>query len=122
MLINTGIDIIEISRIKSSIKNPKFLSRVFSPQELKFFVQKSFSPSTSAANFSGKEAFSKSLGTGFRGISLNEISILRDSLGQPYLSLSGKAKEIQLREKLKFSISLSHSKDYATAIVVGYRM
>jgi len=120
-MIHTGIDLIEIDRIKKSIKNPRFLSRVFSPQELKFFVSKSFNASTIAANFAAKESFAKALGTGFRGISLNEISVLRDNVGSPYFSLSGRAKKIVVAEKLKLSLSLSHSKYYATAIVIAYR-
>lgn len=120
-MINTGIDIIEIDRIKQSIKKPRFLSRVFSPQELKFFTQKSFNASTIAANFAAKEAFSKAMGTGFRGISLNEISVLRDSVGAPYILLSGKAKKMVAAEKWKISVSLSHSKNYAAANVIAYR-
>ena len=120
---NVGIDIIEIDRIKKSIKNPKFLSRIFSPSELKFFSQKSFSPSTIAGNFCVKEAFSKALGTGFRGFSFNEISVLRDYMGTPYISLSGKAKEI-LKAKSNgnsLTVSISHSKNIATAIVIIYQ-
>jgi len=120
-MIKCGTDIIEISRIKRSIKNPKFLSRVYSPQELKYFVSISFNASTLAANFCAKEAFAKALGTGLRGFSLNDISVLRDSVGAPYLSLSGNAKQIVMREKLKFSLSLSHSKEFATAVVIAYR-
>lgn len=121
MHILAGTDIIEISRIRSSIKNPKFLSRVFSAQELKLFVSKSFNPSTIAANFAGKEAFSKAIGTGFRGISLSEVSVLRDGVGAPFLSLSGKARAYAQKEKLSFTISLSHSKEYATAVVISYK-
>ncbi len=120
MLIYTGIDLVEIDRIKKSIKSPKFLSRVFSSQELKYFVSKSFNPSTIAANFCAKEAFSKALGTGIRGFSLNEVSVLRDGAGAPYILLSGKAKEAVKNRGLKLSVSLTHSKSYATAVVIAY--
>lgn len=119
-MIKCGTDIIEIDRIKSSSKNPKFLSRVFSPAELKYFSQKSFNVSTIAANFCAKEAFSKAMGTGFRGFSMNEISVLRDSVGAPYFIFSGNAKKIVLAEKFKLSLSLSHSREYATAVVIAY--
>ena len=119
---NVGIDIIEIDRIKRSIKNPKFLSRIFSPSELKFFSEKSFSPSTIAGNFCAKEAFAKAMGTGIRGFSFNEISVLRDYMGTPYISLKGNAKEM-LKSKTGgncVTVSISHSKEIATAIVIAY--
>jgi holo-[acyl-carrier protein] synthase len=120
-MIYTGIDLVEIDRIKRSIKNPRFLSRVFSPQELKFFAQRSFNPSTIAANFCAKEAFAKALGTGIRGFSLNEISVLRDRMGAPYILLTGKARELITARGLKLSISVSHTKNYATAVLVAYK-
>ena len=120
MIINCGTDIVEIERITQSIKDPKFLSRVFSPQELKYFTKIGFNASSIAANFAGKEAFAKSIGTGFRGIYPSDISILRNAVGQPFISLSESAKEIVSKEKYKFSVSLSHSKLYATAVVVAY--
>ena len=120
-MIKCGTDIIEIDRIKESIKSPKFLARVFSPMELKYFTSKSFNPSSIAANFCAKEAFSKALGTGFRGFSMNEISVLRDSVGAPYFIFSGNAKKIVTAEKFRFSLSLSHSREYATAVVIAYR-
>ncbi len=120
-MIKCGTDIIEINRINKSIKNPKFLARVFSPMELKYFTSKSFNPCSIAANFCAKEAFSKALGTGFRGFSMNEISVLRDSVGAPYFIFSGRAKKIVSAEKFKLSLSLSHSREYATAVVIAYR-
>lgn len=119
-MIHTGIDIIEIDRIKNSLKNPRFLSRLFSAQELKFFISKGLKPDVIAANFAAKEAFAKAMGTGFRGFSLNEVSVLRDSLGAPFIILSGKAKKLFIAEKLKMNVSLSHCKTYATAIVIVY--
>ena len=119
-MIFTGTDIIEIERINKSIKNPRFLSRIFSPQELIYFTKINFNPSSIAANFCAKEAFSKAMGTGFRGMSFNEISVLRDAVGAPYISLSGNALKMLNAKGLKLSVSLSHSKNYATAIVIAY--
>jgi len=121
--VNVGIDIIEIDRIKRSIKNPRFLSRIFSPSELKYFSQRCFNPSTIAGNFCVKEAFAKAMGTGIRGFSFNEISVLRDYMGTPYISLSGKAKET-LKSKItgsNMAVSISHSKNMATGIVIIYK-
>lgn len=120
-MVHAGTDIIEIDRIKNSLKNPRFLSRLFSAQELKLFISKGLAPATIAANFAAKEAFSKAIGTGFRGFSLSEVSVLRDSVGAPYISLSGNAKKIFMAEKLKMTVSLSHCRTYATAVVIVYR-
>ncbi len=119
-MIKCGTDIIEISRIKQSVSNPRFLSRVFSKKELDFFDERNNAIQTIAVNFCAKEAFSKALGTGIRGISLNEISTLRDELGSPYIVLDGKAKEIANKNNFNISVSLSHSDNYATAVVIIY--
>ena len=125
----TGIDLVEISRIAKSIENPRFLERVYSPEELELLRSRAkdgialhLSPSavnTAAANFCAKEAFSKALGTGVRGFALCEVSVLRDELGRPYFSLTGNAKKLVEEMGLTLSVSLSHAKDYATAVVMG---
>lgn len=120
-MIQTGIDLIEIDRIKKSIKNPRFLSRVFSPAELRFFSQRSFNPSTIAANFCAKEAFAKAMGTGIRGFALNEVTVLRDGRGAPYILLTGKAKELAKKQGVTLSLSLTHTHTYASAIVLAYK-
>lgn len=119
MRITTGIDLVEISRMKKSIENPRFLTRVFSDAERVLFQQRNFSAETIAANFAGKEAFSKAMMTGIRGFALSEVSVLRDNMGAPYLSLTGKAEE--LAQGYKLSISLTHTENYASAVVVAYQ-
>lgn len=115
-MIKTGIDLVSIKRIENSIKNPRFLQRIFSKEENLLFLKKDFKVETIAANFAGKEAFSKALGTGFRGFSFNEVEILRDELGAPFIRLSGKAKE--LAKGYIMSISLTHTETDAGAVVV----
>ena len=75
---------------------------------------------SAAADWAAKEAFSKALGTGVRGFELNEVSCLRDELGAPYLVLTGKAK--QAAEGLAFSVSLTHTAELASAIVIAYKL
>lgn len=118
---NIGIDVIEISRIKKSISNPRFLSRMFSPSELKFFSEISFNPATIATSFCAKEAFAKAMGTGFRGFCFKEISVLRDVMGTPYLSLTGKAKSIFNSTARTMTVSVSHSRTIATAVVIAVK-
>lgn len=113
---NIGIDSIEISRIEKSLKINGFLEKVFSAEEIDFFISRNMRAESIAANFAAKEAFSKALGTGIRGFSLNEISVLRDELGAPYLKLSGKA--LEAAAGLSFKVSITHTRDVATAIVL----
>lgn len=120
MIYNLGTDIIEISRIEKSLENPRFLEKFFSSYEKQLFMLKGFSPQTVAVNFCGKEAFSKSLGTGISGFSLKEVSILRNQLNAPYIFLEGRAKKIAEYKNLDFMVSLSHCKDYATATVIAF--
>ncbi len=113
-----GIDSVEIKRIEKSMESKSFLEKVFSLKERDMFEQRKLNPETIAANFAAKEAFSKSLGTGIRGFELKEISVLRDSLGAPYLELSGRAASAA--EGRCFTVSITHTKDTATAIVIAY--
>lgn len=108
-----GIDSVEIKRIEISLGIKGFRERVFSAEELGFLKRtESF-----AANFAAKEAFSKAIGTGLRGFSLNEISVLRDELGAPYLKLTGNASDAA--KGLSFTVSLTHTRTTATAIVIA---
>ncbi len=113
-----GIDIVDIERIEKSVLNSRFLSKVYSKKEIDFFSSKKNPYPSMAGNWAAKEAFSKALGTGFNGFSLNEVSVLREENGKPFLELSGKALEIA--KGLSFSVSISHTDTLATAVVIAY--
>ena len=121
MQILTGVDLVSIPRIAHSLQNPRFLKRIFSVQERELFMKSSCPLERISANFAAKEDFSKALGTGVRGFSLSEVSVLRDEVGCPYFYLTGKAADIAQRRKLSFSVSLSHTADMACAFVVAYQ-
>jgi len=114
-----GIDIIEIARIKKAIacRGENFLNRVYTESELKLYRWKLLSL---AARFAGKEAVIKALGAQARGINWKEIEILSDASGQPLVHLCGKAQKRAGDSGLgNLAISLSHSREYAIACVVG---
>ncbi len=119
-MLTTGIDLIEISRIEKSMENPRFLTRVFSVEELALLQERNFRAETVAASFAAKEALAKALGTGVRGFALREISVLRDSLGKPYFQFDGRAKELVEASGLSFSVSLTHTETTAAAFVIGF--
>lgn len=114
-----GIDIIEIARIESALNRwgERFLKRIYTEPELKQCCRK---PPSLAIRFAGKEAVMKTLGTGVRGISWREIEILTEPSGQPIVYLYGKAQSKAEELDLEpMAISLSHSREYAIAFVIG---
>ena len=122
-IIGTGVDIVENSRIKKSIANNSFLNRVFTNKEI--LISKKIKNKTSyfAKRFAAKEAFVKSLGTGFRyGLNLKDISIINDKLGKPSFLINKKIKNlIKKRFKINsfnFFLSISDEKKYSIAFVV----
>lgn len=121
MVIKLGTDISPIAKIARLAKNPKFISKYFSADEMRFFITKRFSPVIIAGNFSVKRSFVKLMGVRLHGYTLKEISVLRDSMGSPYISLSGNAKAMAERERLYFAVTISRTKDYITSALVGYR-
>ncbi len=118
-LFSVGVDIIEIERIEAALRRhgERFLQRVYTPTEQAHCQGR---VPELAARFAAKEAVSKALGTGIRGIAWQEMEILCDERGKPLLHLHGRAKaraeELGLSE---FAISLSHSRDYAVALVMA---
>ena len=78
-----GIDLAQISRMEQCLQNPRFMTRVFSKAEQDFLAAKGGEASSAAANFAAQEAFSKAIGTGIRGFSLPEVSVLRHDNGEP---------------------------------------
>lgn len=115
MIYGIGCDILEINRIKNSCQSERFLKRVFSPQELEAFGG---NHRKLASCFSAKEAFSKALGTGIRGFSLADISVLRDSLGKPYFVFSGNAEKIVREKELTAFITISNTETTVMTVAV----
>lgn len=122
MAIATGIDLVMVGRIAESMKKEPFLTRFFGEDEQALFSKtqgQQHRIERVAANFAAKEAFSKAMGTGVRDFGLHEVQILRDELGAPYFKLSGKALELCEKKKLNLAVSLSHTTEYATAVVIA---
>lgn len=117
-MLSVGIDLIEISRIKKSMKRDKFLRHILGDQEYEQLKIRNFPPRSVAGNFCAKEAFSKSVGTGFRGIKLKEIQIIRDDLNKPFIKLLGNAFILYGDSRNRFSVSISHTREVASAVVV----
>lgn len=116
-ILDIGIDIVEIERIKNTLKNnDNFLKKLFTEKEIELFGSKGYAPQTIAGNFAAKEAISKSLGLGIRGYDLKDIEILRDRLGKPIVKTHNNLEKIcKNYNVLEIKVSISHGKDYAIA-------
>ena len=122
MIQGIGIDLVENERIEKIINKwgQKFLQRVFSDEEIKYCGRHIQSSLHYGARFAAKEAFLKALGIGLgMGVKLREIEVVHDDQGKPDLSLHGEANlQIEEREIKRIHLSLTHTKNYATAIVL----
>ena len=116
-----GTDIISVNRIKILQKNKTFLERIFSKEEVSKCSRSINSKNCYAKRFAAKEAFAKALGTGIsNGINFNEIIVMNEKNGKPFIKLTGNTKKKiknKLKKKFKISLSLSDEKKYAVAFV-----
>lgn len=119
MKLATGVDLLEIERLRGAIKThgEKFLQRIFTQQELDANQKKIESL---AGRFAAKEAVAKALGCGIGDVAWKEIEILRAESGAPQLVLHGAAEQMAREQGLTtWSLSLSHSQSHAVAMVVA---
>ena len=121
MKIKTGIDIIEIERVKQSIEETqgKFCERVFTKNEIEYCESKKVQKYQHyAARFAAKEAVFKAISQLLENkfdIEWKDIEILNDENGRPYVNI--------LKDNINFQdidITISHCKTYAVANVVIY--
>ena len=121
MIIGLGMDLVELSRIESSISKyeNRFLERILSTEELNTLPEKQKLTYT-AGRFAAKEACVKALGTGFSdGVSFQDITITNNNAGAPQLSLTGKAAEIASALGVKnIHITITHTEKTAAAVVI----
>jgi holo-[acyl-carrier protein] synthase len=118
-LLRTGVDIIEIGRIRQAAERhgERFFGRIYTPDE-RLYCRNRY-PSL-AARFAAKEAVAKALGTGIGYVAFREIEIVNDPQGRPEVMLHGSAAEMARSLGLAtWAISLSHTQDYAVASVVA---
>ena len=116
-----GVDIIRVSRIRETLERfgQRFALRVLTPAEAAYVR-------TNAERFAGrwaaKEAVSKVLGLGVRGVGWRDIEVVRLPTGQPAVRLSGRARS--RAEQLgmgRIALSITHEREYAVAVASGIR-
>jgi holo-[acyl-carrier protein] synthase len=122
-ILGIGVDIVENSRITKSLKNNLFIKRIFSNLEILNAKRIKDKKSYYAKRFAAKEAFAKSIGTGFRNnFNFKDISIINDKLGKPSFKINEKIKKIIKKQfkttKFNFFLSISDEKKYSVAYVI----
>jgi holo-[acyl-carrier protein] synthase len=121
MIKGIGVDLVEIARVQKLIEQDTgFAERIFTETEIAYCEGKFSKAQHYAARFTAKEAFFKALGTGFRdGMSWQDVEVKNDALGKPQLHLAAVAlQQFKKRKLKKATLSLSHTRDMAVALVV----
>ena len=126
-IFGVGTDIVKNSRIKKLIKNKKFINRIFTSSEIKDSKKINQKVLFFSKRFAAKEAFVKSLGTGFAyNINFKDINVSKKRSGKPYLTLSNNLKNILKRKlklkKVKIFLSLSDEREYSVAYVITQKI
>lgn len=123
MMLTVGTDIIEIDRILAAIekRGKTFLDRLFTEEEQRYcddYRDQKRRAASYAGRFAAKEAVVKALGTGFgKEVSWHDITISRTVKGKPIATLSS---TIQKQfPGIKLEISISHCRNYATAVAIA---
>ncbi len=122
-ILGIGVDIVENSRIEKSLKNNSFIKRIFSNSEILLAKKIINKKAYYSKRFAAKEAFSKSIGTGFRdNLNFKDIMVINDKLGKPSFVITDKIKKI-IKKQFKttsfdFFLSISDEKKYCIAYVI----
>src|SRR5690242_2277461 len=116
-----GIDIIKVERIRAALERfgDRFSNRVLTPAERRYVRAR---PETFAGRWAAKEAVSKVLGLGVRGIGWKDIEVERLPTGQPAIRLHGRAAHRADQLGMgRIALSITHESEYAVAIAFGVR-
>ena len=122
MIIATGIDIVEVSRIRASFEkfDERFLQKILLPGEIAYCLSHKHPAPYLAVRFAAKEAISKAFGTGVgEELGWHDMEICRKESGEPYVIMHGQGQKLLARRgATKIHLSLSHTENYAVAMAV----
>jgi holo-[acyl-carrier protein] synthase len=122
MILGTGIDRIEIDRVRLAWQRhgDRLRRRVYTDAEWEYCLSRSDPAPSLAARFSAKEATMKALGLGWgSGIRYADIEVTRNRAGKPGIKLHGNAQRFaDARSASHIHLSLTHDRTHAMAIVI----
>ncbi len=112
-----GVDLIEIARIERALdRRPRLAGRLFTDAELAYAEARARPARHLAARFAAKEAAIKALG---KPLAPREIEVVPGQAGAPELHLHGAAAEEAERQGVELTVSLTHSRENAAAVVIA---
>jgi holo-[acyl-carrier protein] synthase len=122
MILGTGIDIIEVTRIAASFEKfrERFVNRILLPAEITYCLSHKNPAPFLAVRFAAKEAISKAFGTGIgSALGWQDMEIHRRESGEPFVVLHGKGRGLfEARAARQLLVSLSHTENYAAATAI----
>lgn len=122
MILGTGIDIIEVTRVAASFEKfgERFLNRILKPAEIAYALSHKNPAPFLAARFAAKEAISKAFGTGIgKHLGWQDMEVGRKESGEPFVILHGGGQRLlQERGGRIVHLSLSHTEHYAAAMAI----
>jgi holo-[acyl-carrier protein] synthase len=120
MILGLGVDICDVSRLRRAMARTGFRRRVFGEAEARYCARRARPEQHFAARFAAKEAFFKALGFGWSGgLGWRDVAVSNRRSGEPELRVKGAAARLsRKRGVVRSHLSLSHSGDYAVAVVL----
>ncbi|MDB6034072.1 MAG: phosphopantetheine--protein transferase domain protein [Verrucomicrobiales bacterium] len=122
MILGTGIDIVEVDRIRRSLESygDRFIQRILRPDEIAYCLSHSNPAPFVAARFAAKEAVSKAFGTGIgKELRWKNIEVIRKPTGSPDIVLHDEgAQLLQARGARTVHLSISHTQTHCVAMAI----
>jgi holo-[acyl-carrier protein] synthase len=121
VIFGIGTDIVEVKRVEKMVaKGRRYLETLFTEKEIYYCETKARKSEHYAARYAAKEAVLKALGTGWRGgLAYSDIEITNEELGKPQILVRGEVRKFFEHHQIRqTSISLSHTKEIAIAIII----
>ena len=114
-----GLDLCEIARMEKLLKDDRFISRFFTPDEKAYVLSRGKgAAATLAGLFAAREALGKALGCGL-DFDLKEADVCHTESGAPYYRLSGSLKNRVGNNRLFLSISHDGGMAAAVCLIEG---
>jgi holo-[acyl-carrier protein] synthase len=122
MIQGTGVDIIEVTRIRGAVERfgEKFLTRILRADEMAYCAAHRDPAPFWAGRFAAKEAISKAFGTGIgKQLGWLDMEVCRHESGQPFVVLHDRGRVLfDERGATGLHLSISHTQEHAVAVAV----
>jgi holo-[acyl-carrier protein] synthase len=122
MILGTGIDLIEVERIRASHEKygERFLKRILHPNEIAYSLSHRDPAPFLAARFAAKEAISKAFGTGIGAqLGWHDMEVGKKDSGEPFVILHGNGLTLLSERGARLvHLSISHTVSHATAMAI----